>query len=573
MTATPLPPDYDSAVEQIRALQSANWPPQVPHDPTGLPGLTGITDYLWHWAQQTPKAPAVSFYGLTWDYRTLADHALRWAGWLQGAGIEPGARVGVLAGNCPQFTAIMLGTLAAGCVHVPINPMFKGHELVHELTDAGVEVLVAEEPLLPLVRSVVDGTPVRRVLRLAPGAPLVAAGLPLPGVLTAPIPDAAEPEWHAAVADSAPLDPRPADPDALAALNYTGGTTGMPKGCEHTQGDMVYTAVTITAAQGHRVGQERSASIIFVPIFWIAGEDFGILGPLVNGGQVHLLRRWDVSLVLDLIERDRATTMLGTVDNYVELLEQAGGRDLSSLHTALAMSFVLKLTPQIRQQWREATGHVIREASYGMTETHTGDTITLGFQDDDRDLTAEPVFCGLPVPGTDILIVDDALAPVPVGTAGQIIVRSPSLLKGYFGRPEETAEALHDGWLHTGDTGRLDEWGALHYLGRNKEMIKVNGMSVFPSEVESILRLHPQVATLAVVPMPDPDRGQRPLAFVELLPDARLTAEELSAWARDNMAPYKVPVIELVSGLPMTATGKVKKGELFERARERAHQP
>lgn len=332
---------------------------------------------------------------------------------------------------------------------------------------------------------------------------------------------------------------------------------------------MLYTAITITAAQGRQVGQEASVSVIFVPIFWIAGEDFGILGPLVNGGHVQLLRRWDAAIVLDLIERDRVSTMLGTVDNYVELLDRATGRDLSSLHTALAMSFVLKLTPQIRQQWREVTGHVIREASYGMTETHTGDTITLGFQDGDRDLTAEPVFCGLPVPGTDILIVDDELHPVPVGEAGQIIVRSPSLLKGYYGRPEDTAAALHDGWLHTGDTGRFDEWGALHYLGRNKELIKVNGMSVFPSEVEAILRLHPQVATLAVVPMPDATRGQRPLAFVELTPDASVTADELAGWARENMAPYKVPVIELVSGLPMTATGKVKKGELFERARER----
>ncbi|PWJ26366.1 fatty-acyl-CoA synthase/long-chain acyl-CoA synthetase [Branchiibius hedensis] len=573
MTARSLPRSYETAVDEIRALQAANWPAQVPQDPTGLPGLVGITDYVWHWAQQTPDAPAVSFYGITWDYRTLADQALRWAGWLQAAGVEPGARVGILAGNCPQFTAIMLGTLAAGCVHVPINPMFREHELTHELTDAGVSVLVAEEPLLPLVRSVLDRTAVRRVLRLAPSAPLVAGGVPLPDVLAAPIEDAAEPEWHAAVAGSVPASPQPAEADALAALNYTGGTTGMPKGCEHTQGDMVYTAVTITAAQGQRVGQERSASIIFVPIFWIAGEDFGILAPLVNGGQVHLLRRWDVSLVLELIEREHATTMLGTVDNYVELLEQAAGRDLSSLHTALAMSFVLKLTPQIRQQWREVTGHVIREASYGMTETHTGDTITLGFQDEDRDLTAEPVFCGLPVPGTDILIVDDELAPVPVGSAGQIIVRSPSLLKGYYGRPDDTAAALHDGWLHTGDTGRLDEWGALHYLGRNKEMIKVNGMSVFPSEVEAILRLHPQVATLAVVPMPDPDRGQRPLAFVELLPEASVTAADLTEWARENMAPYKVPVVEVVSGLPMTATGKVKKGDLFERARERAERP
>jgi fatty-acyl-CoA synthase/long-chain acyl-CoA synthetase len=155
-----------------------------------------------------------------------------------------------------------------------------------------------------------------------------------------------------------------------------------------------------------------------------------------------------------------------------------------------------------------------------------------------------------------------------VGQPGQIIVRSPSLLTGYYGKPDATADALRDGWLHTGDVGKLNSKGALHYLARNKEMIKTNGMSVFPSEVEALLLLHPDIQAAAVVPKPDPGRGQVPFAFVQLLPDRRVSGDELREWAARNMATYKVPTVEVLDALPMTATGKVRKADLFALAEE-----
>jgi long-chain acyl-CoA synthetase len=153
-----------------------------------------------------------------------------------------------------------------------------------------------------------------------------------------------------------------------------------------------------------------------------------------------------------------------------------------------------------------------------------------------------------------------------VGTSGEIIVRSPSILTGYYGRPDATAETIRDGWLHTGDVGRLDEWGALHYLARAKEMIKTNGMSVFPSEVEALLRLHPAIRSVSVVPRPDRAKGQVAVAFVVV--DGSTASEDLRAWAKDNMAGYKVPDFVVVDQLPMTATGKVRKGDLLDRAAE-----
>ncbi|MGH3423703.1 MAG: AMP-binding protein [Nocardioidaceae bacterium] len=565
---------FDDALAEIRRRQDAAWPDQVPREPSYPLEIDGVVDYLRHWGRERPDHEAIWFYGRSITYAELDAASDRFAGWLLAHGTHAGDRVGVFLANCPQFTIAMMGILKAGCVHVPVNPLFREHELAHELGDAGVSVLLAQSDLVPLVEAARAGSAVR-VLAATGLDDMLPAGGPVGAVPFAAAPPAPEPyETWAEVMAADPAPTRPTDPDALAALNYTGGTTGMPKGCEHTQRHMVYTAVTATAAQGHRVGEHAEVAVVFLPIFWIAGEDFGVLIPIVNGGTVVLMTRWDADAVLDVVESHRATTMIGTVDNYVELMDRPdfAGRDLSSLESGLAVSFVLKLTPEIRHSWRAATGHTLREASYGMTETHTADSVTLGFQDGDRDLSADPVFCGLPVPGTDFLVIDDAGAPVGVDVPGQILVRSPSLLTRYYGKPEASADVLRDGWLHTGDTGKLNAQGALHYLGRTKEMIKTNGMSVFPSEVEALFKHHPDVTSVAVVPMADAERGQVPLAFVQLRGGSAEDAGTVRAWARENMATYKVPVVEIVPGLPMTATGKVKKGELFERAAQRARE-
>src|SRR5690606_27270658 len=272
---------------------------------------------------------------------------------------------------------------------------------------------------------------------------------------------------------------------------------------------------------------------------------------------------------LRAVDRYRATVMVGTVENYLELLDRPdlADYDLSSLSDPSAVSFVRKLDPEVRRRWSEAVGpgSVLREAAYGLTETHTFDATPYGMAEGDRDLLAEPVFCGVPVPGTDIAVVSfETGEPVPLGTEGEIVVRSPSVTTGYWNKPEATARQLRGGWLHTGDNGRIDEDGCLHYLGRDKDLIKVKGMSVFPAEVEVLLGRHPGVASAAVVAAEDPDSGQRPVAFVVPAAGTELDAEELRAWAARNMAPYKVPLVEVVERFPMTATGKVRKVDLAE---------
>ncbi|NDK90460.1 AMP-binding protein [Gordonia desulfuricans] len=552
----------EDALTEIREVQQRNWPAQVPREVHYPIETMGLVDHLRHWAAVAGDRTAIAFYGREISYAEFDEYSDRFAGWLRDNGVAAGDRVGVHLGNCPQFSIAMLGILKAGAVHVPVNPMLREHELVHELTDADVTVILTMPALAPLVSLVRERTPLRVVATTDMSDMLTpdATGAPFP------IADPSGSDWHTIMSASR-AEAVATDPDALAALNYTGGTTGMPKGCEHTQRHMVYTAATATVAMGHQVGEDPLTVLVFLPVFWIAGEDFGILIPLINGGTAVLLTRWDAEVVLDAVPRHQVGAMIGTVDNYVELMDRDdfSDHDLGSLTSPLAVSFVLKLDKGIRARWRAATGATLREGAYGMTETHTADTITLGFADDDRDLDKEPVFCGLPVPGTDILIVDADGAPVPLGEEGEIILRSPSVMTGYHRNPEATAETLRGGWLHTGDVGKFSEEGAVHYLARNKEMIKTNGMSVFPSEVEALLMLHPAVERAAVVPKPDPARGQVAFAFVELVAGSAAAAEEIVAWARDNMAGYKVPEIEILDTLPMTATGKVRKGDLFSK--------
>jgi len=354
-----------------------------------------------------------------------------------------------------------------------------------------------------------------------------------------------------------------ADLDAIAALNYTGGTTGMPKGCVHTQRDMLYTAATTCTV----ANQVRPDDVVlnFMALFWIAGENAGMIFPIFSGTTVILLARWDPVGVMAAIDRYQVTRAGMLVDNAVEILDHpdVGRYSMRSLRATRVSSFVKKINPEFRRRWQALTGCVMAEAAWGMSETHTCDTFTTGFQEGDADLKGQPVFVGLPVPGTQIKICDfETGALKPLGEEGEILVRSPSLLKAYWNKPEATAEAMRDGWLATGDIGLYDERGCLHFLGRRKEMLKVKGMSVFPTELEAMLGQHPAVLGSGVIGRDDPDKGQVPVAFVQVDPASGLSEEDLAQWCRQNMASYKVPTIRFVTRLPMTATGKVKKHEL-----------
>ncbi|RVU22311.1 acyl-CoA synthetase [Streptomyces antnestii] len=560
---------YDEYLADLRARQARVRPHGTPSEAVYPLGEISVPDHVAHWARLRPDRAAVVFEDRTLTYRELDELSRRLAGRLAAEGVAPGDRVAVHLPNCPQFLIAFLAILRLGAVHVPVNPMFQSAELAYELQDSGAETVVTLDTFLPLLASVREQTAVRRVF--------VTTLLEMTDAGEAPEPEAVDGlpvhTWAQAVAHE-PVDGPPADLDALAALNYTGGTSGLPKGCMHSQRHMIYTIAT-SAGATRQTADGEVVILCYIPIFWIAGEDLGILNPLMMGGTSVLLPRWDPARVLRAVDAHKVTTMVGTVENYLELLARPdfASYDLGSLVDPLCTSFIRKLDVEVRRAWTAAAGphSVLREAAYGMTETHTIDVTPYGFQDGDHDLHAEPVFCGLPMPGTDIAVVSPVTGePLPLGEAGEIIVRSPSVTTGYWNKPDATARQLRDGWLHTGDNGRIDEDGCLHYLGRDKDLIKVKGMSVFPAEVEMLLCRHPEVHTAAVVPAADATRGQVPVAFVTLRQKGSVDASVLREWARESMAPYKVPLVEIVEEMPMTTTMKIRKVDLAARAQQLA---
>ncbi|SKB05387.1 AMP-binding protein [Aeromicrobium choanae] len=541
------PQTLDSYLAEVRRLQDALRPAGIPNEVTYPAGEITIPAHVSHWAAERPDHLALALGDTRYTYAELDDAHRRVATWMSEHGVGRGDRVAVYLGNSTEFVIAFLALLRLGAVHVPVNPMFQPAELAYELLDSEPVLVVTNTALSATLEACADRVPAIPVL-LTDGT--------------------GELGWESAVS-AAPYAGDDGDLESLAALNYTGGTTGMPKGCQHSQRHMLYTVASAAAATA-MPSDGSYVSLCYLPIFWIAGEDLGILIPLVLGGSSILMARWSAAEVVDTVEREHVTLMTGTVENYLELMDtqDLASRDLSSLLDPQAVSFVRKMTPEVRHRWAELVpGSVLRESAYGMTETHTIDAVPYGFAENDQDLLAEPVFCGIPVPGTDIAIVElGTQNPVPLGEVGEIIVRSPSVTDGYWRNEEATREQLVDGWIHTGDNGRIDEQGFLHYLGRRKEMIKVRGMSVFPADVEMLLAQHPAVDSVAVVPTDDPDTGQRPVAFVVPKAGSDVTAEELVTWSRANMATYKVPLVSVLGSLPMTATGKVRKNELADDA-------
>ncbi len=555
-------------LKQLHALWDKNWPKSISRKQHYPHGEVALTDYLRAWAKDRPQRPAVIFYGHVTTYADLDQQSDRFAALLQSKGVRKGDRVAVFLPNCPQFHIVFFGILKLGAVHVPVSPLSRAFELAYELNDTDAEVIVALDQLAATVEQVRGETRLREVI-VTSFADVVPANpaIPVPDSIMGArvtVPGATD-LLPALAAMPAPTPLPPAGLDDVAALNYTGGTTGMPKGCVHTQRDMVYTAA---ANQGISVvSNEDSIFLSFFPEFWIAGENFGLIFPLFTGATLVLLARWDAVSTLAAIDKYKVNITAMPVDGAVELMDHPRFKefDLSSLTQVRVVSFVKKLNPDYRKRWKDLTGTILTEASYGMTETHTSNTFTAGFQDGDFDLISQPIFVGLPVPGAEFKITDFQTGElVPLGGEGEIRVRTPSLLKSYWNKPEATAESLVDGWLRTGDIGCIDTDGFIHFLGRRKEMLKVKGMSVFPPEIEALLGQHPAVLGSGVVGRDDPDKGQVPVAFIQLKPEVigKVKPEDIRAWCAERMAVYKVPEVRIIDALPMTATGKVKKQEL-----------
>jgi long-chain acyl-CoA synthetase len=517
-----------------------------------------LHEYLRGHARERGDSAACVWYGHAMSWAELDRASDAFAARLQALGVKQGEPVVLFLNNCPQYLVAHFGIQKIGAIVCPSGPLNKEHELAYQVNDLKARVIVAAAPLLPVVRKVQPASALEHVFvvhyaDLLPAEPT----LDLPGELEAErsgeraVPEGCE-DFLAVMRSDAKPQPVAIDMDDVALMTYTSGTTGLPKGAMLSYGNALFK--TRAAADCNGVGP-ADVLLSIAPLYHIAGMLMGVNVPVLSGATSVLLYRFDPRAVLQAIATYKVSWWYSIAPMNVACMQVPGiaGFDLSSLKMNPVTSFGITFTEPLAQQWRShAPNCTSFEAAYGLSETHTCDTYTphhaprWGTQ-------------GIAVPGVTIRIVDaDTQADMPAGEVGEIVLTSKGSFKGYWNKPEATAATLRNGWVHTGDMGKLDADGYLTFIGRFKEMIKVSGYSVFPEEVETILIKHPAVAQAAVVAQPDAEKGEVVKAFIVRKPGSALEADALIAWARDNMASYKAPrAVRFIDALPTTGAGKV----------------
>ncbi len=491
--------------------------------------MTNLAMNLLWTAARYPGRAALRLDDVTLDYRSLDDASARVAALLRATGVGPGDRVGLMLPNVVEFAPLYYGILRAGAVVVPMNPLLKRREVAYYLSDAGASLAfvwhaVADEA----AAGAADAG--ARCLVVDPDR--------FAGLLAATEPDRS-------VADRAAAD--------TAVILYTSGTTGQPKGAELTH-ENLRRNVEVSNGTLLRVGPE---DVVFggLPLFHSFGQTVGLNCAVAAGATLTLLPRFDPARALRILARDRVTVFLGVPTMYAALLREAGDA-APDLALRLCVSGGAALPVEVLKAFEGTFDCVILEG-YGLSETSP--VACFNHPDQPR----KPGTIGTPIDGVQMRVIDDAGNEVAAGTVGEIAVRGHNVMKGYWRRPEATAEAVVDGWFRTGDLGTRDEDGYFRIVDRKKEMVIRGGFNVYPREVEEVLYEHPAVAEAAVIGIPDDMLGEEVGAAVALKPGASATADELRAFVRERLAAYKYPRrVWLVDALPKGATGKILKREI-----------
>ena len=547
--------------ETVKPIWKKHWPATVHEASIRLPEEP-LTAILARQAKRVPDRPAIHFYGRAVSFAELDSAVGRFAGFLQARGLSPGDRVAIFLENSPQFAIAYYGTLRAGGVAVCLNPMHKAVELLHEFDDSGARVLVTTNEAYLVVEPIRTQTKLDTVVLTEYRDFLPETRMFLPRLILQSK-DGARPPGTEALLDvlRTARELKAQVPRALsdtALLQYTSGTTGTAKAAEITHGNLVSNC----ELQHVYIGSgDDDVGLGVLPWFHITGMECQMNMMAYMGATLVAIGRFDLVTVLRAIETYRCTrtTFITTVNVAVVNFPKTKEFDLSSLRQCYSGG--APVPPAIARRWEEITGHKLIEG-YGLSETTAPTHINPPHR---------PKYgtVGVPLPLTEVRVVDvnDPGTELEIGKSGEIAVRGPQVMKGYWRNPEATRRAFHDGWFLTGDIGRVDEEGYFSIEERKKDMLKVSGFSVFPAEVEAIMYRHPAVAEVAVVGVADPYRGEDPLAFVVLKPDAKgnVSEDQIVDWCRTNMSVYKAPrQVRFIDALPKTATGKVLKRVLRE---------
>lgn len=509
-----------------------------------------LTQSLHRAVQQNPDGIATIFGDRVRSFVEQADRVARLAGALRRLGVESGDRVAYLGLNSDRFIEYYLAVPWADAVLNPVNVRWSPAEIAYSLEDSQTRVLLVDDAFIPLLPAIRD-----RYIELNTLIHVGDAG-PLPGMLG----------YEELVAAGPAVDDVRRGGDAMAALFYTGGTTGFPKGVMLSHANLLTSALGSMATGGFG-SWERF--LYAVPMFHLAGLG-AFIGVGLAGGTQVIVPVFDPIAVLAAIEQHRVTDTL-LIPIMIQLIvdhPQRAEHDLSSLQLLSYAGSPIAL-PLLDRARKALPGAGLTQG-YGLTECGVISLLLPADHEDDSSHPDRRASGGRPAPHAEVRIVDSEDRELPRGQVGEIVVRGGSTMLGYWGKPEETAIALRGGWMHTGDAGRMDAHGYLYIVDRIKDMIVTGGENVYSAEVENAVATHPAVAKCAVIGVPDEQWGERVHAVVVCTPGAQASEQEIRAHTKTLIAGYKAPrTVEFVETLPVTPIGKVLKRELRAKVLDR----
>ncbi|MCX5556444.1 class I adenylate-forming enzyme family protein [Streptomyces sp. NBC_00038] len=516
--------------------------------------------------ETVPDRPALAYFDGRLSYREVDELSDSVAGHLAARGLERGDRVAILLQNSPHFVLALLGAWKAGATVVPVNPMYKSGEVAHVLRDGEVAALICSDRAWDAyLRETAADSPVRIALT---ACELEFQTRNDARVLTFErLPQASDAEDLVAVArqgHKAPgdRDPGPAD---VALISYTSGTSGAPKGATNTHGNIMYNA------ERQRTGLDLPEAPVYfamAPLFHITGMVCQLVACLNSAGTLVLAYRFEAGAVLDAFAEHKPLYTVGPSTAFMALAAHPAVTREHFASFRNISSGGAPLPPALVEKFRAGFGPYIRNG-YGLTECTAPCASVPPALEAPVDPVSGTLAVGVPGPDTVVRILDDQGQEVPFGEQGEIVVRGPQVVPGYWRRPEATAETFPDGELRTGDIGFMDTEGWLYVVDRKKDMINASGFKVWPREVEDVLYTHPAVREAAVVGIPDGYRGETVKAYVSLRPGADEVPEAFAAYCKERLAAYKYPrQVEILPDLPKTASGKILRRELRSRSQE-----
>lgn len=524
-----------------------------------------LAQFLIQSTERFPEHIALDFLGKKMSYRVLLDSVYRFTNALLGLGIRKGDRVAIMLPNCPQAVIAYYGTLLMGGIVVMTNPLYVPRELEYQLKDADVQMIVTLDILVDRVKKATEKAPLNYILVTS-----VKDYLPFPKNLLYPLTQKKKGnpvtynnsvlpflkflKQSTTVPTQTPID---ADED-LALIQYTGGTTGLAKGVMLTHSNLIANTVQ-TKIWFYRAEMGKERYLAALPFFHVFGLTVLLNQSVHMAGTLLLMPRFDINQVLKMMDRLKPTFFPGAPTMYIAVINHPDVHkyDLSSVK--ICISGAASLPRDVQERFESLTGGRLIEG-YGLTEaspvTHVNNIW------EKRKIGS----IGIPFPDTEARIVHpDSGEEMPQGEIGELIVRGPQVMKGYWQQPEETYKALRDGWLYTGDLARMDAEGFFYILDRRKDLIIAGGYNIYPREVEEVLFEHPDVEEAVVAGVLDAYRGETVKAYIILKDGSTANEEDLQSWCKDKLAVYKVPKIyEFRDTFPKTLVGKVLRRKLIE---------